>query len=340
MVGHGMEKLKIDNEFKNLLPPLTSDEYSQLEDDIKKHGVLSPIITWNGYIIDGHNRYEICRKNKIDLPEIKSLDFANKSDVMDWIINHQTGRRNLTKSQLVKAYASVEEQLKREAKERQGQRNDLKNNIAVNLPQSSKKKRNPETTTTIAKKMGVSRKTYEGMKTVVAEGSAEQIKRMDKGGKGNGVSAIVAEIKEEKASKDVPEGYRRCSLCGAVKPLSAFDKQNGKKSGYRSRCKECRRVNEKKAKNPFGEETRVSPAFRAMTMEDIEGDLYERKSMNFDNVVDEIDEVFKSCVSSLDNIFRMNKEALESPENSKIVYEKVIAFKEQMENKAKEFKNE
>ena len=178
------------------------------------------------------------------------------------------------------------------------------------------------------------------MKQIVSEGTPEQIKRMDKGGKGNGVSAIVAEIKEEKASKDVPEGYRRCSLCGAVKPLSAFDKQNSKKSGYRSRCRECRKANEKKSKNPFGEETRVSPAFRAMTMEDIEGDLYERKSMNFDNVVDEIDEVFKACVSSLNNIFRMNKEALESPENSKIVYEKVIAFKEQMENKAKEFKNE
>ena len=109
-----MENLKVDNEFKNLLPPLTEDEYSQLESDIKKHGVLSPIIAWNGFIIDGHNRYEICRKNGIDLPEIKALDFSNKSDVMDWIINHQTGRRNLTKSQLVKAYASVEEQLKRE----------------------------------------------------------------------------------------------------------------------------------------------------------------------------------------------------------------------------------
>jgi len=336
--------LKIDNEFKNLLPPLTSDEYSQLEDDIKKHGVLSPIITWNGYIIDGHNRYEICRKNKIDLPEIKSLDFANKSDVMDWIISHQTGRRNLTKSQLVKAYASVEEQLKREAKERQvaagKEFGKGGTKLGQNFSQASEKKRNPKTSEIVAKKIGVSRPTYESMKQIVSEGTPEQIKRMDEGGKGNGVSAIVAEIKEEKASNDVPEGYRRCSLCGAVKPLSAFDKQNSKKSGYRSRCKECRKANEKKAKNPFGEETRVSPAFRAMTMEDIEGDLYERKSMNFDNVVDEIDEVFKACVSSLNNIFRMNKEALESPENSKIVYEKVIAFKEQMENKAKEFKNE
>ena len=336
-----MEKLKIDNEFKNLLPPLTSDEYSQLEKEIiEEGGIHDPILVWNGYIVDGHNRYEICNKNGIKITKVetkKSLIGKEKSAVMDWIINHQTGRRNLTKSQLVRAYAMVEKQLAEEAKKRML---SGKKDPEVNLPQGSEKKRNPQTSEQVAKKLGVSRKTYEGMKTVVAEGSTEQIKRMDEGGKGNGVSAIVAEIKEDKASNDVPEGYRRCSLCGKVKPLSAFDKQNGKKSGYRSRCKECRKANEKKAKNPFGEETRVIPAFRAMTMEDIEGDLYERKSMNFDNVVDEIDEVFKACVSSLNNIFRMNKEALESPENSKIVYEKVIAFKEQMENKAKEFKNE
>lgn len=334
-----MEKLKIDNEFKNLLPPLTSDEYSQLEKEIiEEGGIHDPILVWNGYIVDGHNRYEICNKNGIKITKVetkKSLIGKEKSAVMDWIINHQTGRRNLTKSQLVKAYAMVEEQLAEEAKVRK------EANLKQNTETSNLTHRNVgETAEVVAKKIGVSKNTYKGMKQIVSEGTPEQIERMNKGGKGNGVSAIVAEIKEEKASNDVPEGYRRCSLCGAVKPLSAFDKQNSKKSGYRSRCKECRKANEKKAKNPFGEETRVSPAFRAMTMEDIEGDLYERKSMNFDNVVDEIDEVFKACVSSLDNIFRMNKEALESPENSKIVYEKVIAFKEQMENKAKEFKNE
>lgn len=337
-----MERLKIDNEFKNLLPPLTEDEYSQLESDIKKHGVLSPIIAWNEFIIDGHNRYEICQKNGIDLPEVKTLDFANKSDVMDWIINHQTGRRNLTKSQLVKAYASVEEQLKREAKERQGERNDLKNNIEVNLPQCSGKKRNPQTSEQVAKKMGVSRKTYEGMKTVVAEGSEEQIKRMDEGGKGNGVSAIVAEIKEEKASKDVPEGHKKCSRCGTVKPLSEFMVDRRAKNGRGSLCRSCKQEydRERTGKNPFGEVAKVSQKFASMTMEDIEGDLYERKTIGFDNVVDEVDEVFKACVSSLNNILQMNKEALKEPENSKIIYEKVMGFKEQIEVKANELKNE
>ena len=51
-----MENLKIDDDFKNLLPDLTSEEYTGLERDIVKHGVLNPIIIWNGIIVDGHNR--------------------------------------------------------------------------------------------------------------------------------------------------------------------------------------------------------------------------------------------------------------------------------------------
>ena len=332
-----MERLKIDNEFKNLLPPLTEDEYSQLESDIKAHGVLSPIIAWNGFIIDGHNRYEICRKNGIDLPEIKALNFSNKSDVMDWIINHQTGRRNLTKSQLVKAYSMVEKQLAEEAKTRK------ESNLKQNTETSNLTARNVgETAEVVAKKIGVSKNTYKGMKQIVSEGTPEQIERMDKGGKGNGVSAIVAEIKEEKANKDVPEGYKKCSRCGTVKPLSEFMVDRRTKNGRGSLCRSCKQEydRERTGKNPFGEVAKVSQKFASMTMEDIEGDLYERKTIGFDNVVDEVDEVFKACVSSLNNILQMNKEALKEPENSKIIYEKVMRFKEQIEGKANEFKNE
>ena len=99
---------------------------------------------------------------------------------MDWIINHQIGRRNLTKSQLVKAYAMVEEQLAEEAKKRQAKRNDLKANIPSNLTISSKKP--TETAEVVAKKIGVSTNTYKGMKQIVSEGSPEQVARMDKGG--------------------------------------------------------------------------------------------------------------------------------------------------------------
>jgi hypothetical protein len=51
--------IKINEDFKRLIPALTQEEYKQLEDNILKEGIREKIITWNGYIIDGHNRYEI-----------------------------------------------------------------------------------------------------------------------------------------------------------------------------------------------------------------------------------------------------------------------------------------
>ena len=43
-------QLIIDYDFKSLLPDLTSDEYTGLEKDIVKRGILDPIIIWNKLI--------------------------------------------------------------------------------------------------------------------------------------------------------------------------------------------------------------------------------------------------------------------------------------------------
>ena len=57
----------IDPEFKGLIPPLQADEREQLEQNIlqacKCHDA---IVLWDGKIIDGHNRYEICVKHGIE----------------------------------------------------------------------------------------------------------------------------------------------------------------------------------------------------------------------------------------------------------------------------------
>lgn len=58
-------KLNINDKFKNLIPPLSDDEYKQLEDNILRYGCREPLCVWNNTIIDGHNRYAICSKNNI-----------------------------------------------------------------------------------------------------------------------------------------------------------------------------------------------------------------------------------------------------------------------------------
>lgn len=90
-----MEKLKINPKFENLLPRLSDDELKQLEESILNEGCNSPIIAWNSFIVDGHNRYNICTKH--DLPfAVIDKQFADEDAVMDWMFVNQLGRRNLT----------------------------------------------------------------------------------------------------------------------------------------------------------------------------------------------------------------------------------------------------
>ena len=88
-------KLKIDKEFKTLIRPLSPKEYEQLEANIIADGCRDPIVTWNGYIIDGHNRYEICRKHNIGF-NVKEMSFESRDEAVVWICTNQLGRRNIT----------------------------------------------------------------------------------------------------------------------------------------------------------------------------------------------------------------------------------------------------
>lgn len=86
----------INPRFKNLIPPLTQDERKQLEENILDEGIREPLITWNGILIDGHNRYSIAKKFGLEF-QTKEMDFENESDAEIWIIKNQFGRRNLSK---------------------------------------------------------------------------------------------------------------------------------------------------------------------------------------------------------------------------------------------------
>ncbi len=87
-------KLKIDEEFKRLIPPLSEKERKQLEANILKEGCRDAICVWHKTIIDGHNRYEICSKHQIPF-SIKYMGIQNRAEVIVWICANQLGRRNI-----------------------------------------------------------------------------------------------------------------------------------------------------------------------------------------------------------------------------------------------------
>ena len=95
-----MINLKIDPEFQNQIPPLTDDEYKQLEENILKEGkLLSPLIVWNNTLVDGHNRYAILQKHPEIYFSTMPLRFENREEAVAWICRNQLGRRNLSPEQ-------------------------------------------------------------------------------------------------------------------------------------------------------------------------------------------------------------------------------------------------
>ena len=108
--------LKIKEEFKEAIPPLTTEEFKQLEDNCLAEGIREKILTWNGYIVDGHNRYEIATKWDLDY-ETESKRFNSEDDVFLWMIDNQNGRRNLTDGWKYKLQQRKKEILLKQGKE-------------------------------------------------------------------------------------------------------------------------------------------------------------------------------------------------------------------------------
>jgi hypothetical protein len=89
--------LQIDPEFESKIPPLTDDEYKQLEENIISEGVvLMPLIVWNNTIVDGHNRYKIVQAHPGIIFDVFEKDFDNRYEAISWLCKNQLGRRNLT----------------------------------------------------------------------------------------------------------------------------------------------------------------------------------------------------------------------------------------------------
>lgn len=87
--------IKIDNEFRTLIPPLTEEEFSQLEANCLENGIQDSLKVWDGILVDGHNRYEIAQKHGLEF-KTEEMEFSGRTDAKLWIIKNQLGRRNLS----------------------------------------------------------------------------------------------------------------------------------------------------------------------------------------------------------------------------------------------------
>lgn len=93
--------MKIDKEFQSRIPKLKPSELAALEASITAEGCRDPLVVWSrdgkdDVLVDGHNRKAIC--DRLGIPyQTTSMSFDNRQAVIDWMLRHQLGRRNLSK---------------------------------------------------------------------------------------------------------------------------------------------------------------------------------------------------------------------------------------------------
>lgn len=198
-----MKELKINPELRDLLPPLTNEEYKQLEKNIVENGFDRnfPIMEWHGFVVDGHNRLSICEKHSIDYV-VGTLAYETKEEVMEWMLDIQLGRRNLTPIQRIAVAEKYRPIYEKQAKENQGKRNDLTNNIPQNIGESEKRKKakDREVNSKLASVANVNPETYRQAKRVL-DSDNEELKKEVLSGE-TSISAAYKELTQNTKPKN------------------------------------------------------------------------------------------------------------------------------------------
>ena len=161
-----MTDLIIDNEFKELLPPLPEEKRKQLEENILRDGIREPLTTWRGILIDGHNRYEIAQIHGLEFKTIE-MHFATRDDVKYWMIMNQFGRRDLTTYERSVLALKLKPVITAKAKEKETERKTTY--------QKSEKSSLPTINTTkeVAKAAGVSHDTIAKVEKIEQQAAPE-----------------------------------------------------------------------------------------------------------------------------------------------------------------------
>ena len=196
--------MKILQELESLIPPLSNEEFKQLERNILEEGIREPLITWNGILIDGHNRFRIAQEHDMNYETLEK-EFENINLVKEWMINNQFGRRNLSNYQRSVLALQLEDVFKEKAKENLVLTGE---NFGKGLQISAKPIiEKIDTRQEIAKLANVSHDTIAKVKKIEATATPEVKARLNTGTMS--INEAYKEIKKEKKIEERKEDIKK-----------------------------------------------------------------------------------------------------------------------------------
>ncbi len=153
-----------------LFPMLEAPELDALAADIKARGLVHPIVTIGGVILDGRNRFRACELAKVE-PRFEKY---KGKDPLEYIVSANLARRHLDASQRAMVAARLKPMFEADAKSRQ-----TRKSVLANLPeQNGAGVRSRELA---AEAVNVSPRGVQSAMKVLADGATSVIAAVDAG---------------------------------------------------------------------------------------------------------------------------------------------------------------
>ena len=218
-----MQGIRIDPEFKSIIPSISPEELAQLESNILQEGCRDPLVVWQETLIDGHNRYSICTKHGLPFKTIET-EFPDREKAKEWIILNQFGRRNLSAYDRSLLALKLKGLFREKAEEKRRESGGA-------VPQKSAKP--PiDTRQELARVAGVSHDTISRVE-VIEQKAPEEVKEKLRRGDLTIHKAYTyikrQEVKEQAREIEPPKGKYR--VLYADPPWNYGDKRDGKTTG-------------------------------------------------------------------------------------------------------------
>lgn len=167
----------------NLFPLIEGAEFEQLVADIKANGVREPVITYEGKILDGRNRFKAANAAGVEVP---TKEYSG-DDPLGFVISLNLHRRHLSESQRAMVAATIA---------------TLGQGKPANLPVK------PVTQAEAAERMQVSERSVRAAAKVRDEGAPELADAVRSGAVSVSAAADVAELPKAEQAEIVAKGER------------------------------------------------------------------------------------------------------------------------------------
>ena len=174
--------LHLNPEYEKLLPKMSDEEFAELKASIQAEGQHYPIVVNEDLeVLDGHHRFQACTELGIE-PDFEVRKFEDKLLEKKFVIEANLRRRHLTNFQLVELGVPLLEIEKALAKKRQATGGKTGRNKQLGLaPDDAKPVLKSKATEAVAKKVGVSTRTFERGKKILEKASEEDKQKLRQG---------------------------------------------------------------------------------------------------------------------------------------------------------------